>query len=236
MARIDINSVDLESLNDRMKKIKSKISEAQDVLNGSFTNERALKLYTEGFRKLNTFFNNTDESFLNSVRNVSEYTDAFRSIEESYRSKFNSINAPTFKATGVVKASSVKLYDNYDTTVNAAASLVDTMKKGNNSNISGVIKPIYSEGKLVDLYDMSKANELKIEPIAFDYKTKNGEFSVKEEPTQPNSILGNQANMIYNQIQNNEKQYYETDTFNLNQTVLNNYRKMLEAEQKDGDN
>ena len=60
MARIDINSVDLESLNDRMKKIKSKISEAQDVLNGSFANEKALKLYTEGFRKLNAFFNNTD--------------------------------------------------------------------------------------------------------------------------------------------------------------------------------
>ncbi len=94
MARIEVNTNDLEMVRSELDDVNAKIEQLLEVLRTGFGEEKDLQLYLNGYSKVEDLLNNTYDSVMSSANNVIMYNDELRNIEDAFVSRFEDIYVP----------------------------------------------------------------------------------------------------------------------------------------------
>lgn len=97
MAIIEINSNDLELLQNDFSDIQTKMETLRETLDKDFALERQLDLFVNGLNKMDTSMENTSEDAMETVRLIGMYNEEMANIEEVFARKFDDIEVPNIE-------------------------------------------------------------------------------------------------------------------------------------------
>ena len=97
MAIIEINSNDLELLQNDFSDIQTKMETLRETLDKDFALERQLDLFVNGLSKMDTSMENTSEDAMETVRLIGMYNEEMANIEEVFARKFDDIEVPNIE-------------------------------------------------------------------------------------------------------------------------------------------
>lgn len=97
MAIIEINSNDLELLQNDFSDIQTKMETLRETLDKDFALERQLDLFVNGLNKMDMSMENTSEDAMETVRLIGMYNEEMANIEEVFARKFDDIEVPNIE-------------------------------------------------------------------------------------------------------------------------------------------
>ena len=97
MAIIEINSNDLELLQNDFSDIQTKMETLRETLDKDFVLEKQLDLFTNGLSKMDMSMENTSEDAMETVRLIGMYNEEMANIEEVFARKFDDIEVPNIE-------------------------------------------------------------------------------------------------------------------------------------------
>ena len=154
MAIIEINSNDLELLQNDFSDIQTKMETLRETLGNDFTLEKQLDLFTNGLNKMDQSMENTSEDAMETVRLIGMFNEEIANIEEVFARKFDDIEVPNIESVDS---------DVFDQISQGVVSVEPTEEPEMEYNEGGTENEEYSEEyegvEEVPLYDMGDGED-----------------------------------------------------------------------------
>jgi len=151
MARIEVNTNDLEMVRSELDDVNAKVEQLIEVFRTGFGEEKDLQLYLNGYDKIENLLNNTYDSVMCSSNNVIMYNDELRSIEDAFVSRFEDIHVP------VIDVTDAALSISGDQTIEHKPEPEQIVVPSSSSEQGSLEEePIYEESTEVPLHDITK--------------------------------------------------------------------------------
>ena len=96
MARLEVNSNDLDLLEDELDTAIGKVTEFTDYIAPGFDLTKKDDLYSAGFRKIVDYETNLKENLETTKKKVRDFHDEIENVERVYSEKFATIKVPKF--------------------------------------------------------------------------------------------------------------------------------------------
>ena len=96
MARLEVNSNDLDLLEDELDTAIGKVTEFTDYIAPGFDLTKKDDLYSSGFRKIVDYETNLKENLETTKKKVRDFHDEIENVERVYSEKFATIKVPKF--------------------------------------------------------------------------------------------------------------------------------------------
>ena len=150
MARIEVNTNDLEMVRGELDDVNAKVEQLLEVLRTGFSEEKDLQLYLNGYGKIEDLLNNTYDSVMSSATNVIMYNDEIRNIEDAFVSRFEDITVPMIDVDSQSYTGAQPTVD-YD----IEPEYVDT-EFSDYEPVDMEEEPVYEESTEVPLHDITQ--------------------------------------------------------------------------------